>query len=110
MAWESSRRLEKLPADWRQRVAYVKQRDQGRCQWRGCTARGTDVDHIDRFGGDGYENLQLLCRTHHGKKSAAEGHAAKAELKKLLKHPGDGEPDYGRIDPALAKPRANKGF
>lgn len=78
MAWEGSDRRERLPDDWPDRVAYVKERDRGRCTWKlpshkRCPRRGTDVDH--RIPGDdhSYENLQLLCAHHHAQKTAREG-------------------------------------
>lgn len=44
-----------------------------------CGGIGTDVDHIvpKHIGGlNGLNNLQVLCKICHGKKSSAEGHEA----------------------------------
>lgn len=108
MAWATSNRLERLPDNWPQLRREVLARDRYTCQARGCSERATDVDHIDRHGGDGKANLQSLCQYHHNKKSSAEGHAEAARIRKLLKHPGEKTP--GRVHPRDAKPRKYKGF
>lgn len=79
MAWEGSDRRDRLPPNWDQLVAYVKERDQNRCTWKlpksgkRCPRRGTDVDHRKNDDNHDPANLQLLCGFHHGKKSAYEG-------------------------------------
>lgn len=82
MPWSSSGRRERLPDDWPERVARVKKKAEGRCQWRmksgkRCPRPGTDVDHKIPGDDHSYKNLQLLCEHHHGKKSAKEGHQAR---------------------------------
>lgn len=86
--WDNSDRKERLPPNWyTEIVPFVKKRDGGRCTWvlskskLRCPRPGTDVDH--RIPGDDhhYENLQLLCAHHHGKKTAFEAHAAKRKKK-----------------------------
>ena len=108
MAWSSSDRLSRLPDDWRQRRESVLRRDRYTCQSPGCHSRANQVDHMDPSGSDEEWNLQSLCATHHNQKSAAEGHAAKARLRKLLTRPPEESP--GAIDPQDAVPRARKGW
>lgn len=98
MAWETSDRRERLPADWPKRVARVKERDGNRCTWKlpsgvRCPRVGTDVDH--RVPGDNHDlrNLQLLCRHHHDKKTQREAWAgrkkkAPKKQKRADRHPG----------------------
>ena len=83
MPWSTSGRREQLPSDWPWRVSEVKKRDQNRCKKRlpktgkRCPRRGTDVDHIVPGSDHSFDNLQLLCSTHHAEKSAKEGHEAR---------------------------------
>lgn len=98
MAWENSDRRSRLPADWSDRVAKVKDRDGGRCTWTlpsgaRCPRVGTDVDH--RVPGDNHDlrNLQLLCQHHHGRKTAQEGFRGRQKKrigrkKREERHPG----------------------
>ena len=97
MAWETSDRRDRLPADWKQRVAAVKKRDGGRCTWKlpsgaRCPRAGTDVDH--RVPGDNHDlrNLQLLCDHHHKKKTAREAWAGKHRRRKPKKRPSPRHP------------------
>lgn len=108
MAWSSSDRLSRLPADWQARRRRVLLRDRHACQVAGCPTRANQVDHIEHSGPDDDWNLQSLCEFHHNQKSAAEGHAARAKLRKLLRR----EPEVlpGSIDPKDAVPRARKGW
>jgi len=99
MAWEGSDRRARLPDDWPERVRQVKVRDGGRCTWRlpsgkRCPRPGTDVDHRDRGDDHSLRNLQLLCPTHHGRKTAREGWAAKG-ARKAKKRPEERHP--GRL-------------
>lgn len=79
----------------------VLDRDGHACQWVDesgwCGADANQVDHVDRFGGDGLENLQALCEFHHVRKSASEGGSAAAEARREIwgrlrkppeRHPG----------------------
>lgn len=97
MAWESSDRRARLPANWPTLVARVKKRDGGRCTWRlpsgaRCPRPGTDVDH--RAPGDDHRlsNLQLLCHHHHEKKTLREAFAGRRKAKTTRRpperHPG----------------------
>src|SRR5699024_10157029 len=72
--WSGSTRRERLPNDWRQRRAYILERDGFRCRaflpdWRRCPRDATDVDHILENDDDSYQNLQALCRGHHNAKT-----------------------------------------
>lgn len=77
-SWANSERRSQLPADWPKRVAQVKKRDGGRCRWilplsgARCPRPGVDVDH--RYGPHRHslDDLWLLCREHHDKKTALE--------------------------------------
>lgn len=97
MAWETSDRRERLPDDWKQRVAQVWKRDKGRCTWRlpsgaRCPRPGRDVDH--RVAGDDHRlsNLQLLCGTHHDRKTQREARFGrtrpKVKKRREEAHPG----------------------
>lgn len=97
MAWETSRRRERLPRDWAKRVAAVRSRSQGKCEalrhHPACDGQGRDVDHIT--AGDTHElsNLQYLSGPCHDAKTRAEN-AARNKLNAGLKrrppepHPG----------------------
>jgi 5-methylcytosine-specific restriction enzyme A len=95
--WAGSDRRERLPPDWRRIVARILARDNHQCQAPKldgtlCLAPATQVDHI--VPGDDHrdENLQALCRWHHGRKSSAEGNAARTRpptnRRPTERHPG----------------------
>lgn len=96
MAWESSDRRLRLPPDWSKRVAEVWKRDGGRCTWRlpsgaRCPRKGADVDHRVNDDNHDLSNLQLLCRHHHGRKTAREafaGRRKKGKIRQEERHPG----------------------
>jgi hypothetical protein len=82
----------------------------GRCEvikknGQRCWDKATDVDHI--VAGDDHSQLQGICTWHHAKKSSAEGNAAQAALRAMLKHPVERHPG---IITGLPRPPANKGF
>lgn len=84
--WADSDRKGRLPDDWPLLVALVKRRAKNRCEaklpsGKRCPRKGTDCDHIIPGDDHRLQDLQLLCKFHHGKKSAAEGNAARAKLK-----------------------------
>lgn len=58
-------------AQWRAlRLRYLKLHP--RCEWVGCDAAATDVDHIipkAQGGPDEWDNLQSLCHAHHSRKT-----------------------------------------
>jgi len=99
MAWETSNRSLQLPPDWKARVAAVWKRDGGRCRWllpksgKRCPRPGADVDH--RYGPHRHEidDLWLLCRAHHDKKTAKEAVAGRrrrkgGKVRRQERHPG----------------------
>lgn len=89
--WVGSTRSESLPPDWPERVAAVRARSGGRCEWKVDPKAGNyrrcpnPADGgVDHFKGRNYHELDGLrdsCHTHHSKKSSAEGNAAKAAIK-----------------------------
>jgi len=92
MAWETSDRRARLPADWNQRVAQVKKRDGNQCTWRlpsgaRCPRPGRDVDHRVNDDNHSLRNLQLLCPTHHERKTSREAWAGKARKKPKKRAP-----------------------
>ncbi|GAA4981328.1 hypothetical protein GCM10023317_05160 [Actinopolymorpha pittospori] len=96
MAWEGSTRRARLPDDWPVRRLRVLRRDGYRCQVRDelgvlCGEPGNEVDHISPGDDHGYDNLQTICRWHHGRKTAAEGNAARRRVSRARpaeSHPG----------------------
>lgn len=101
MAWSSSDRRARLPANWDAiRSAFKRKRmalDGGRCQGRlpsgkRCPRLGTDADH--RSDPDNHDDLQWLCRKHHDDKTQNEARAPGREVRRLKyrpaeEHPGD---------------------
>jgi 5-methylcytosine-specific restriction protein A len=103
--WETSDRRSRLPDNWPALCRLVKRRAKEtsklgieQCQARlpsgkRCPRKGTDVDH--KVAGDDHSlnNLQLLCPTHHERKTvkeAAEGRAAfrRSKYRPSEDHPG----------------------
>lgn len=86
--WNSSRRREALPDNWRTEIRpRILERDGWRCTapdgeaGRRCIHLAEEVDHIiphHMGGSDDDENLTSLCSYHHSLKSSQEGHAARA--------------------------------
>lgn len=81
MAWATSSRKERLPADWDARRAKVKRRAKNRCEAvqhaQGCDGTGSHCDHIDRGDDHRLVNLQWLSTPCHAAKTrveAAEAH------------------------------------
>lgn len=104
MAWEGSDRKSRLPRDWAARRKRVLRMAGYACVE--CGAHANQVDHIKRDAGDGLNNLQALCEDCHGRKSSAEGNAARArrqrELKALTRRKRETHPGVikGRPKPA----------
>lgn len=97
MPWEGSNRRERLPSDWPVRRLRVLRRDGYMCQVRDevgcpCGEPANEVDHIERGDNHDYDNLQAICRWHHGKKTAAEAAAARrpkpSRFRRPEQHPG----------------------
>jgi 5-methylcytosine-specific restriction protein A len=98
MAWETSTRRTRLPADWKARRAAARRRAGGRCEGTltdgtRCPNQGTDADHL--IPGDDHSpaNLRWLCRPCHIAKTTAEAAArnrarAAARRRPPERHPG----------------------
>ncbi|AWY07567.1 HNH endonuclease [Streptomyces phage Yosif] len=87
MAWSSSDRRGRLPADWDKIRRRVLARDGHRCTHRDdygtrCPEPATDVDHIKAGDDHSMSNLRALCSWHHARKSSGEGAAAKARARR----------------------------
>lgn len=101
MPWETSDRRQRLPADWPAIRARRLKIDGYRCTWttdgQRCTAVATEVDHRTAKTDDHrITELRSLCRDHHGRKSAAEGVAARAERRARLRLPPEEHPGLRR--------------
>lgn len=96
MAWSTSDRRQRLPADWDTIRAHVKTRAQGRCQAEvhdpRCDGRGTDADHITPGDDHSLSNLQWLSGPCHraktARESAARNTARAAQRIRPEQHPG----------------------
>jgi 5-methylcytosine-specific restriction endonuclease McrA len=97
MAWQTSDRKSRLPSDWSTRRVRVLRRDGYRCQARDstgqkCEAPANQCDHVKPGDDHSLDNLQALCSWHHGRKSSAEGAAARrpavSRYRRPEAHPG----------------------
>ncbi len=91
--WAGSTRSARLPRDWHKRRAYVLARDGYRCTAAEhvpeCSGTATDVDHVDRHGGDEYANLRALSAPCHKAKTQREAYAARVfDRRAPERHPG----------------------
>ncbi|BDM70626.1 hypothetical protein HEK616_41130 [Streptomyces nigrescens] len=97
MAWEGSTRRSRLPKNWAQICKRIKRRDGYRCTMiyevgGRCTQAGTDVDHIVPGDDHGDDNLRLLCRWCHARKSGQEGASAAARNRVSTQRPSSTHP------------------
>lgn len=81
MGWETSNRASRLPSNWQALRLRVLRRDRYSCQVKDqhgikCNAVASEVDHVEAGDDHSMRNLRAICRTHHGQKTSAEGHAA----------------------------------
>ncbi|PHQ49467.1 HNH endonuclease [Streptomyces cinnamoneus] len=101
MAWSTSDRRARLPANWPQIRIRILRRDGHRCTARDqygvrCSELATDVDHIQPGDDHREANLTSLCGWHHRVKSSREGAAAQAaarrharrRFRRTERHPG----------------------
>lgn len=96
MAWSTSDRRRRLPADWDAIRARVGARAGGRCQAQEhdprCDGRGSDADHIAPGDDHSLGNLQWLSGPCHRAKTAQETAArntARAAMRiRPEQHPG----------------------
>lgn len=101
--WTGSTRRASLPAGWHLTQPRILARDGYQCQHyrqdieRRCLLPARDVDHIvnnAQGGSDADDNLEALCKYHHGQKSGSEGGKASAIARRARKkteaprHPG----------------------
>lgn len=104
MAWSTSTRRSRLPADWPHTRAQVRQRAGGKCEGRdvlevgkighapNCDGRGNEADHITPGDDHRMTNLQWLSPACHIAKTKRENADARAAMnaarKRTEKHPG----------------------
>lgn len=96
MSWAGSQRRHRLPANWHlnYRLPVLNDAD-WICELRidgVCVGTASEVDHINRGDDHSRSNLRAVCRRCHAKKSSAEGHARKRELRALRKRPQERHP------------------
>ena len=83
MGWETSKRRERLPSNWPALVKAVHARSGMRCEFplrsgKRCPRYADGgVDHIVPNDDHSMSNLRDSCEHHHGRKSSAEGLAAR---------------------------------
>lgn len=104
MAWSTSDRRGRLPADWPKIRLIVGNRDGWRCQWRYangtiCGKFANQVDHKKRGDSVDPRDLQMLCEEHHNHKSATEGGEASAAALAARKR---------RVERPVEQPPVNK--
>ena len=99
MAWSTSDRRSRLPADWQAIRRRVQVRAHGRCQAQvhapGCDGRGTECDHIQPGDDHSLTNLQMLSHACHTAKTQAEAAARNRRDAALRKRPAETHP--GRL-------------
>jgi len=96
MAWSSSHRRQRLPANWEAIRQKVKARARGRCEAlthvADCDGIGTDCDHIDQGDDHRLSNLRWLSGPCHDAKTQAEAREAQGMVKgsplPRERHPG----------------------
>lgn len=91
--WSGSTRAARLPGNWRALRAQTLARDGHRCtrlhDGQRCAQPATEVDHVDRDGGNHPDNLASVCTRCHAHKTAAEGNAARTRQRRDPEpHPG----------------------
>lgn len=94
--WAGSNRRQQLPPDWPAIRRRILQRDGHQCtalmgDGTRCPERARDVDHLGDRHDHRDENLTSKCGWHHGRKSSAEGNAARrrwSSRRKSEPHPG----------------------
>lgn len=91
-AWRRTPR----PDGWKTLRAQAMARDGGQCTWiddgARCTEPGTDCDHIGDPDDHSLNNLRMLCRHHHRKRTALQARAARGpqptRARPSEQHPG----------------------
>lgn len=99
MAWSTSDRRARLPADWAAIRRAVKRRANGRCEAEqhhpDCDGIGTDADHKTAGDNHSLENLQWLSKPCHWAKTKRENAARNKQQAALKRRPAEQHP--GRI-------------
>jgi hypothetical protein len=92
MAWSSSNRRERLPANWDQLVAKVQARANGKCEAKvhapGCDETGSECDHIEQGDDHSLTNLQWLSTACHARKTRLDNGLPKRLAMAPERHPG----------------------
>lgn len=99
--WANSNRSDRLPSNWDTIQRKVLRDAKHACQvklgpGRVCGRHATQVDHIRPGDDHSPGNLRAICAECHGKKSSAEGNAARRKRRKEIsqrfrrteQHPG----------------------
>ena len=98
MAWDTSTRRARLPADWPTRVREAKRLAGGVCQARthelSCRGQGAECDHITPGDDHRQANLQWLSTPCHLAKTLTE--AAQARARRAVARTLPLEPHPGR--------------
>jgi len=96
MAWATSTRRSRLPANWATLRRTVAHRAHGQCQWTTnhtrCHLPGTDCDHIIANDDHTLSNLQWLCHDHHRLKTNSESAAGRRRTAAVGNHPRERHP------------------
>lgn len=89
--WNSSDRRGRLPTNWPELRAKVRERAHGLCQAKHhvpeCDGIGTDCDHIIAGDNHGLDNLQWLSHPCHKAKTEKENAERNARRARMRKHP-----------------------
>ena len=71
----------------------------GVCETPGCTARATDVDHVQRGDNHDVSNLQGLCHPHHAEKTQQEAREGARRRAERIKRPPEQHPGLIGFEP-----------
>lgn len=92
MAWSTSDRRDRLPANWPHLVKQVKIRAHGRCEdpchAEQCDGRAAEVDHIRQGDDHSLDNLQALSTACHARKTRLDNGYRAAVAAPVEQHPG----------------------
>lgn len=101
MSWETSDRRSRLPKDWAQRVAQVRDRAKNQCEAQqhapDCDGIGRECDHIKAGDDHSLANLQWLSTPCHKAKTQRETHPPRR--RGARRHPSEWVGDTPRTGP-----------
>ena len=108
MAWSTSDRRSRLPANWLQLRAEVFATKGKRCYivedgYR-CEREATEVDHVTPSGSDDLSNLEPICSAHHRRKSSSEGWQAMNRKKRQARERAEKKFGWAEERPAPGRP------